>query len=265
MVIWPLNSNASDTQKMHACTVAVECAKQVMRVGNYDAVDEDVNTNEECSVSLRLHCGVACGPMLFYNLGDKDSMDNMIGGPLLPQLAECEAEAERGQIAMSPEVFENLNTERHKKEIERSSSGRNYLLNWDENAERPPGCFDSLRRVFVRDAVVSPDTQKSPRASKNKGPGYMEDLFLTKAFLDCSVCIKEVVTQNSDLSKAKPAESIRASVHEMAIKAIDDDMLEYMGEMRKVTTVFVRLDDLIPSISNGDYKRVNMVQKVCCA
>ena len=67
MVIWPLNSNASDTQKMHACTVAVECAKQVMRVGNYDAVDEDVNTNEECSVSLRLHCGVACGPMLFYN------------------------------------------------------------------------------------------------------------------------------------------------------------------------------------------------------
>jgi len=273
MVIWPLKCNSSDTQKMHACTVAVECAKQVMRVGNYDAQDKDVDTDEAVSVSLRLHCGIACGPMLFYNLGNKDRMDNLIGGPLLPQLAECEGEAEKGQIVMSPEVVENLNMERHRDEIERSHSGQNFLLHWDESSKPPQSCTSSLCRLIGggsgNTSIVSPlssqksETKNHHHHQNSKGPKFMQDLFLTKAFLDCSICIKEVVKQNSDLSKAEPPQSIRASVHEMAIKAIDDDMLEYMGEMRKVTTVFVRLDDLIPAISNGNVKRVNTVQSIC--
>lgn len=267
MVIWPLDKSSNRIKKLHACTVAVECAKQVMRVGNYDAKDEEVETGEMTSVSLRLHCGIACGPMLFYNLGDKNKMDNLIGGPLLPQLAECEAEAERGQIVMSPEVVQNLDMDRHRNDIEKSRSGKNFLLHWDENIELEKGCIASIRRILSGSSEGVKNVDELSRERRNthdiEGPKFMEDLFLTKAFLDCSVCIKEVVKQNSDLSKAKSPASIRASVHEMAFKAIDDDMLEYMGEMRKVTTVFVRLDDLIPAISCGDVLRVQTVYQIC--
>ena len=45
---------------------------------------------------------------------------------------------------------------------------------------------------------------------------------------------------------------MRSVVHEMARNGVDADMLNIMGDMRWVTTMFVRLDDLIPHLSAGN-------------
>ena len=49
---------------------------------------------------------------------------------------------------------------------------------------------------------------------------------------------------------------LRALVHEVTREAVDSDMVNLIGSMATVTTIFVRLDALIPALDRGDLATV---------
>ena len=67
-VLWPLKRDMADEQGT-ACLVAAECTAAIMAVGNYDATDQRADTKEEFHVRLRVHCGLACGLINFFCVG----------------------------------------------------------------------------------------------------------------------------------------------------------------------------------------------------
>jgi hypothetical protein len=50
------------------------------------------------AVSLRLHCGIGCGPMYGYYVGIDDRWEYLIAGDPLRQIGEAEPEATQGQV-----------------------------------------------------------------------------------------------------------------------------------------------------------------------
>jgi len=46
--------------------------------------------------------------------------------------------------------------------------------------------------------------------------------------------------------------AIRDLTHEVARRAVHNDMVGIIGDMNRVTTIFIRLDQLIPHIASGD-------------
>ena len=110
LAIWPVPRGSTDFYKRSACLVAAECAKSIMSVGSYDAEDqvERAKKTEQVQVKLRLHCGLACGPIHMFCVGRKQRSEILFGGEILPQLATCEREAEMGQTIMSEPFRKHL-------------------------------------------------------------------------------------------------------------------------------------------------------------
>ena len=119
-----------------ACHAAAECAAAIMAVGNYDAEDTHQETHEVFHVKLRLHCGLACGKITFFHLGNADRTEAIMGGDPIPQLAKCEAQAEQGQVVMSPEFFTLLPQDSLAAKTS-THAGKNYLLHWERMTQAP--------------------------------------------------------------------------------------------------------------------------------
>eukprot|EP00940_MAST-03C_sp_MAST-3C-sp2_P000091 g91.t1 len=248
-----------------------------MRVGEYDAIETNEHTGEPCNVRLRLHCGLACGRIHFYSLGSKDHKDALIGGKPLPQLAECETEAKCGQVVMASQFYE-LVREHEKFASEQHTrvtpSGKNIELMWNSDGTNMSndGCMLYLLRTCK---LVAPRVRTSEKVipekakEEHKGSlGYASDLAMSRALMECTICADTIANQYA-VAKAD-TKSIRSSpdgvsenavltrpaVHEMALNALDHNTVDFMGEMRQVTTIFVQLDDLIPFISSGNLEKV---------
>ena len=137
LAIWPVPRGSTDFYKRSACLVAAECAKSIMSVGSYDAEDqiERAKKTEQVQVKLRLHCGLACGPIHMFCVGRKQRSEILLGGEILPQLATCEREAEMGQTIMSEPFRKHLPKKSMvHKEVKKTENG-NYLLLWERIVE----------------------------------------------------------------------------------------------------------------------------------
>jgi len=106
LVLWALDHDASELERANSCRVCLECAVALMKVGDYDAQDIHQTTDEPYPVTLRLHCGLACGPANLFCVGRMERSEMLLGGNILNQLATCEAEAKRREVIMS-KIFEH--------------------------------------------------------------------------------------------------------------------------------------------------------------
>ena len=131
-VLWTLDEDPSDEQCSNTCNVAAECAAAIMAVGNYDAKDVHAKTHEVFHVKLRLHCGLVCGPIKFYHVGNHSRAEALIGGEPIPQIAKCEAQAEQGEVIMSPEFRSRLPKSSEISKFSDTKKGDNFLLNWEK-------------------------------------------------------------------------------------------------------------------------------------
>lgn len=281
MVIWPLESDASESRMRSACLAAAYCARDIMRVGKYDDIDFNIDTGDEVNVCLRLHCGMACGKMMFYILRDEECVDTIIGGDVLPRLAQCETEAKRNEIVMSSECAEHLLKidESLGYDLIPTKSKKNVLLKWKthdlefeayDDVRRPGRCFFPFYTKITPGVMQRDETRRTrPPVQKCKRQSYALNLSLNRALLECSICADEVAmlgVGNVETSDLDQREILREALQGMALRAIDGDVVAYSGEMRKVTTVFFCLDDLIPAISKGDavlvHKTFSMISNI---
>ncbi|KAG5182449.1 nucleotide cyclase, partial [Tribonema minus] len=101
MILWPCDMDASQGVQQANAMQAAECALVMLReCGEYD-----VGKGQE-AVSLRLHCGIGCGPMYGYCVGTEDRWEFLVAGDPMRQIGEAEPEATQGQVIVSPEVWD---------------------------------------------------------------------------------------------------------------------------------------------------------------
>eukprot|EP00939_MAST-03C_sp_MAST-3C-sp1_P000599 g599.t1 len=106
LILWILDPNATRTDRANTCRVALECAASVMSVGKYDAVDTQAESDEPYNVSLRLHCGLACGDIHYFRVGHSRRCDDLIGGSCFGQLSKCLEGSKRGEVVVSEELHD---------------------------------------------------------------------------------------------------------------------------------------------------------------
>lgn len=100
MIMWSIDADAEEESRAAAVLMASVCALQLLSdCGKYDRGEG------QHAVSLRLHCGIGCGPMHCMCLGDGDRWEYLISGDPIHQVGRAEPEAGQGEVCISPEAY----------------------------------------------------------------------------------------------------------------------------------------------------------------
>eukprot|EP00940_MAST-03C_sp_MAST-3C-sp2_P002440 g2440.t1 len=108
LVMWVLEPNSSEDRRTSTCKVASECAAAIMSVGEYDATDTCELTGKPHNVSLRLHCGLACGMIYYFRVGYPKRYEDLVGGKCFEQLKACLDGSKTGEVIASRAFFETF-------------------------------------------------------------------------------------------------------------------------------------------------------------
>jgi class 3 adenylate cyclase/tetratricopeptide (TPR) repeat protein len=116
MAIWP---HTSQQQLSYMCLLACQCVVEMQkRMGNYDTGIG--------GFKLRLHAGISAGKVAGIHVGGTQGrLEFFIAGDPIEQLISCEAQANAGEVFISPEVYRAI---RHHFKGEGPFLSKNYRL-----------------------------------------------------------------------------------------------------------------------------------------
>lgn len=215
LVAWPTTCPASDEVRQDIALSAATCAAEVMKTLN----GYRIQTKEE-DLLLTLHGGIAIGNVYAFDVGNADRREFLIGGTVLTEIGDMEAEATSGQLVMS-KAFANLLPA--KATLEELDSGH-VRLN-----------LESLQKLNNRTTMISDYLTWQVDLADDDDDG--------KLF--------------KDVGKRKLLEQhLEVHVPHSCRKFVHESMLEVLGEMRHVTTLFLALDSLQTHLMSGDVQLV---------
>lgn len=228
LVCWTASLVASTEEKQHIAASAVQCAASVMkRLNGYQIADDIV---------LTLHGGIAIGHVHAFDVGGAERREFLIGGSVLAELGDMEAEALSGELVMSSEFADLL---RNRIEVVETSQGNKKLA-----AVYAPSVLDSeeplsqsVGRWFGQPSNKEHEQKPIPRHIA------MQAGKLDEESDDYEECL-HVAEMNLD--------SLKAHVPHGCHMFIDESKLDNLGDMRSVTTLFMSLDALTPYLNSAD-------------
>lgn len=96
--MWPISIDSPKEAKSACVQLAIICASHLLNAcSKYDRAEGDN------AVSLRLHCGVGCGPIHCMCLGEDDRYEFLVSGDPLLQAGRAESNAAAGEVCLSAE------------------------------------------------------------------------------------------------------------------------------------------------------------------
>lgn len=219
LVAWPAAVTACYEEQRSIVVAAAACASEVMRTLNdYRITDE---------ISLTLHGGLAVGNVYAFDVGNSQRREFLIGGSVLSEIGDMEAEAESGQLVMSQEIASMLP---NSATLMRLQSG-GFLLNLESMVN-----YEGIVKTMISEQLAlqfAVDTGKY---------GSEDDEEEVSQVMHCA-------WRFETYTEAHVPPSCREYVRHGALRNL--------GEMRHVTTLFLSLDMLVPHLNDGE---VSLVQ-----
>jgi class 3 adenylate cyclase len=165
-------------------------------------------------ITLTLHGGLAIGDIFAFDVGSIERREFLVGGALLGEIGDMESEATSGQLVMSKKFADFLPDNAHLMHLE---SG-NVRLN-----------MESMRKSHEDMQSMISDYLDLQFGGVVK---FQDDNLATFA------------------TSFKP--HLEAHVPKSCINYVEELMLDDLGELRHVTTLFLAMDFLVPHLNSGD-------------
>eukprot|EP00607_Mallomonas_marina_P010217 CAMPEP_0182421402 /NCGR_PEP_ID=MMETSP1167-20130531/6780_1 /TAXON_ID=2988 /ORGANISM="Mallomonas Sp, Strain CCMP3275" /LENGTH=637 /DNA_ID=CAMNT_0024598507 /DNA_START=38 /DNA_END=1951 /DNA_ORIENTATION=+ len=104
LIMWPVDSQASEDIKSATVLMASMCALQLLR----DCEEYEYST-DGVKEKLELRCGIACGPVHCMCVGEGNRWEYITTGATVSTVASVVQESEIGELCVSPDAYVCIN------------------------------------------------------------------------------------------------------------------------------------------------------------